>query len=181
MPEAGHKLINKYRMLGPKSTSTHKGIPHMDAFDTKRYLGKWYEAARTAAIPFQKGDYVTATYTLKENGKIDVFNEEKRSDGKIHSARGEAVPDSTGVPGRLTVKFDNFFARLFPGHYMVLETDYDNYSLVYSPFSFLFFKRRYAWILVRDVPVEKELLESLFQRMEEYTGLTKSDFRITEQ
>ena len=44
-------------------------------FDLNRFVGKWYEIARYEHR-FEKGmTHVSATYTLLDNGKIEVFNQ----------------------------------------------------------------------------------------------------------
>ena len=49
-------------------------IPTVPVFDLERYLGTWYEIAR---LPhkFEKDlQRVTATYSLRDDGKIEVLN-----------------------------------------------------------------------------------------------------------
>ena len=51
-----------------------KEIPSITKFDAQKYLGQWFEIARLDHS-FERGlDYVTATYNLKDNGKIQVIN-----------------------------------------------------------------------------------------------------------
>merc|ERR1712004_414383 len=65
-------------------------------FDVNQYTGRWYEIQRIPVI-YQKGQYrVTATYTSKSNGLIEVVNAGKGSDGKPVSITGEAKCDNTG-------------------------------------------------------------------------------------
>ena len=154
-------------------------LPHPDSFDVTKYLGKWYEAARTKNIRFEKGDKTYAIYGKLSKDKISVLNHEELDDGTEREISGVAYPDGSGIPGRLKVVFDRWYSKLFPGKYYVIDTDYENYSLVVAPFKFWFIDYKMAWILVRDVPVEAELLESLFEKMETYAGIKKKDFRIT--
>ena len=37
-------------------------------------MGVWYEIYRDSAIPFESGECVTAKYTLRDDGSIEVFN-----------------------------------------------------------------------------------------------------------
>ena len=121
--------------------------------ELSKYLGTWYEIAR---IPnwFEKDLVgVTATYTLKDNGEIEVRNQgyEKTLDGKKKVAVGRAwVPDKR-QSGRLKVSF--FW--LVSADYIVLELDPDyQYAMVGSGKDFL-------WILSRT----PQLDESIYQKL----------------
>lgn len=47
----------------------------MNNFDAKRYLGTWYEIARFGPSFRARGlDKVTATYSLRDDGGINVIN-----------------------------------------------------------------------------------------------------------
>ena len=73
--------------------------------DIQRYLGTWYEIGRYQHS-FEKDLVgVTATYTLRENGKIEVLNQGyyKELDGKLKVANGKAK--LTNQPGKLRVSF----------------------------------------------------------------------------
>jgi apolipoprotein D and lipocalin family protein len=60
------------------------------AVDLDRYAGLWYEIAR---LPNRFQDdcacCVTATYTLREDGRLTVVNACRTADGKAKSAEGE--------------------------------------------------------------------------------------------
>ncbi len=130
--------------------------------DIQRYMGIWYEIARFPHS-FEKDMVgVTATYTLKDDGKIEVINQgRKRSlDGKIKRAKGKAkIPDKS-EPGKLKVSFFLFFY----GDYYVLELDQENYQWVMIGSS----SDKYFWILCRspemDPQIYRELLERAKQR-----------------
>src|SRR5881275_2025268 len=59
--------------------------------DLQRYSGKWYEIARYPN-KFQKQCVanVTADYSIKPTGKLEVLNECMTKDGTVDSAKGEA-------------------------------------------------------------------------------------------
>lgn len=59
-------------------------------FDLNRFVGKWYEIARYEHR-FEKGmSRVSATYTLLDNGKIEVFNQGFK-DGEKKEIKGELL------------------------------------------------------------------------------------------
>ena len=120
--------------------------------DIQEYSGTWYEITRLPNS-FEKGlKCVTATYTLKDNGKIKVENKGVRSDGKVSDIEGTAWQPSSDHPGRLKVRF--FWP--FSGDYyiMKLADDY-SYALVGSP------SRKFLWVLSRTVNMEDETISSL--------------------
>lgn len=110
--------------------------------DINRYSGTWYEIARITHR-FEKGlEKVSATYTLRADGKITVLNQGcKTTDTSVtKTARGIArIPDPT-QPGRLKVQF--FWP--FEGNYWILDLDADyQHALIGDP------SRKYLWILSR--------------------------------
>jgi apolipoprotein D and lipocalin family protein len=122
--------------------------------DINKYAGKWYEIARLPNS-FEKGmTCVTATYTLKENGKIEVLNAGvlKDKDNKRKDITGTAwVPDEA-LPGRLKVRF--FWP--FAGDYYIMHLDANyQYALVGSP------TRNFLWILSRKPQLEQAVIDHL--------------------
>jgi apolipoprotein D and lipocalin family protein len=123
--------------------------------DLKRYVGTWYEIAR---FPNRFQDQcvgeVTATYGLREDGRIDVVNRCRTRDGKMDEAVGLARPagdDKTGA--KLEVRFAPAFLSFLPfvwGDYWILGLgpDYE-WSLVGAP------GRDYLWLLARTPRVSE--------------------------
>jgi len=111
--------------------------------DLARYTGKWYEIA---SFPqrFQRGCVATtATYSLRDDGRIDVLNEcrDQTFDGEHRRAEAIAwVADPSEGNARLKVEF--FWP--FRGDYWIIELDPDyQYAVVGHP------SRDYLWILSR--------------------------------
>ena len=103
---------------------------------------------------FEKGlECVTATYSLKNNGKIEVLNKGYfAKKDKYKTARGTALVPDPSYPGRLKVTF--FWP--FYGNYYIMELDEAyTFALVGDP------SRRYLWILARA----PELDEAIFARL----------------
>lgn len=131
------------------SSSPAQELPTVQEVDLAQYAGTWYEIARLPNS-FEKGmTCVTATYTLKDNGKVQVLNRGYLAEkGKYKSARGAAwVPDSD-YPGRLKVSF--FWP--FAGNYYIMALDEDyKYALVGDP------SRKYLWLLARSKTLEESI------------------------
>ena len=56
-------------------SSIPRGAVAVKPFDEQRYLGKWYEVARMDFRFERNLKNVTATYSLREDGKIKVDNQ----------------------------------------------------------------------------------------------------------
>jgi len=129
--------------------------------DLARYAGKWYEIAR---LPnrFQKrcvGD-VSATYTLREDGKVDVLNVCRAGDGSTIEARGLARrADRDGPASRLKVRFAPGYLSWLPmvwADYWVLELAPDySHALVGTP------NHKYLWILARTPALDEATYERI--------------------
>jgi len=130
--------------------NNEKPLPTVSLLDVNRYAGTWHEIARFDHS-FERGlSFVTATYTVRENGKIKVENRGMNEAGKWKSATGVAkVPDAS-YPGRLKVSF----FRPFYGQYWVMKLDADyKVAMVGTP------DRKYFWILARAKQLAPEVLE----------------------
>jgi apolipoprotein D and lipocalin family protein len=125
--------------------------------DIKRYAGKWYEIARLPNSFEKKLKCITATYTLRSDGRITVLNAGTNiSDNKKKSSiEGIAwIPDK-GNPAKLKVQF--FWP--FSGNYWIMELDKDyRYALIGDP------SRKYLWILARENKLEEETYKMLLRK-----------------
>jgi apolipoprotein D and lipocalin family protein len=125
--------------------------------DLGRYAGTWYEIAR---LPFsfeRKLKCTTATYTLREDGSINVLNKGRyiTNPSKESSAKAIAwIPDKN-VPAKLKVQF--FWP--FKGNYWILYLDKDyKYVIVGEP------SLKYLWILCRDKKMDDPTYKMLLQK-----------------
>lgn len=128
--------------------------------DLPRYLGTWYEIARFDHR-FERGLVgVTATYSMRNDGKIKVLNSgyKETLDGAYSEATGKAkIPNPKTDPGKLKVSF--FW--IFYGDYFVFELD-DNYQWVVIGSS----SDKYLWILSRTPQMDEELYNSLLDKIQ---------------
>jgi apolipoprotein D and lipocalin family protein len=136
----------------------------VDDVDLERYAGTWYEIAR---LPnrFQDrcaGD-VTATYTLLDDGSIQVVNRCRKEDGDYIEAEGRARRAAkNGSNAKLKVRFAPRILSFLPfvwGDYWIIELDPDyRYAVVGDP------RRKYLWVLAREPVLEGTTLEGIFER-----------------
>lgn len=123
-------------------------LPTVPFVDLNRYTGTWYEIARLP-MWFQRHCVDSkATYSTREDGLIGVRNECLTDAGEQEHIEGIARVVDPQTNARLSVMFDNFFARLFgssrDGNYWILELDPEyRTAMVGTP------DRRYLWILSR--------------------------------
>jgi apolipoprotein D and lipocalin family protein len=138
------------------------GMPPLrtvDRVDLDRYLGTWYEIARYPNS-FQEGcQATTATYSLRDDGDIDVLNacHEGSPDGPRDTAEGKAWVVDEQTNAKLEVQF--FWP--FSGDYWIIDLgDEYEYAVVGHP------DRTYFWILSRTPSLDEAVLEGILTRAE---------------
>jgi apolipoprotein D and lipocalin family protein len=134
-----------------------ESIPAVKTFDLQRYLGTWYEAARLPHS-FENGlNKVTATYTVRDDGKIMVLNKGfDTAKGKWKEATGKARLKDPHAGALLEVSF--FW--IFYADYKVIELDTVNYSYAMVTSS----SKDYFWILSRMPHLDDTIYDRLIQR-----------------
>jgi len=153
-----------YLMLGACAGVDSRGdLSTVASVDLSRYAGTWYEIARLP-MWFQRHCVDSkAMYSSRPDGAVDVYNECVTKSGVVEHAEGVATVVDTKTNARLTVVFDNWFARLFgssrEGNYWVLDLDPEyRTAMVGTP------DRRYLWILSRTPQLEEAIYRRLFER-----------------
>ena len=135
-------------------TGIPQGLDPVKDFDVNRYLGTWYEIARLDHS-FERGlNNVTADYTLRSDGGIDVLNKGyDREKGAWKEAEGKAYFLGEKDVGRLKV---SFFGPFYGG-YNVIALDREEYSwsVVCGP------EMKYFWSLARQPQMDPAKLEEL--------------------
>ena len=138
-------------------TGIPEGIKAVDGFDINRYLGVWYEVARLDHR-FERGlETISATYTLREDGGVDVLNKGwDTKAGEWHQAQGKAYFVEQPDKGRLKV---SFFGPFYGG-YNIIELDKKDYaySMVTGP------DRSYFWILSRTKQLPEATMQALLEQ-----------------
>ncbi len=127
--------------------------------DVDRYAGKWYEIARLPnRFEKHRASDVTAEYTPRPDGKIQVVNSCKSVDGKTKKAKGTAkLADKNGRNSKFKVTF--FWP--FYGDYWILDIDPGyRWALVGDP------GRDYLWILSRSAHLDLNTLDQIIAMAE---------------
>lgn len=128
-------------------------------FDADKYLGTWYEIARFD-YRFEKNmDNVAAQYSLKNKGKIRVFNSgydyEK---GTWKSSTGEAKFRIDKTVGALKV---SFFKPFYAGYNVVAIDEEYQYALVAGR------NLKYLWLLSRKKTIPETIKQSYLKLAED--------------
>ena len=147
-----------------KSKEPLEVVPEVDL---NRYMGTWYEIAR---LPnwFQKKcvSDVAATYTLRDDGTINVVNRCRKENGQISEAEGRAkLARKDGPNTKLKVRFAPGFLSVFSfvwGDYWIilLAPDY-SYAVVGDP------ARKYLWILSRTPTMDGTTFQDILEQIEQ--------------
>ena len=139
--------------------------------DLQKYLGRWYEIARYEQ-GFQKGcEGVTADYSLRADGTIDVLNRCRKPDGRLSEARGRAKVADGDTNAKLKV---SFFGPFFGDYWVLDHADDYRWSIVGEP------SGRYLWLLHRQATPAEADVQGLIGRARDL-GYDTSMLRRTRQ
>lgn len=156
-----------------------KVVPEVDL---QRYMGTWYEIARlTFKYQSQCISDVTATYSLLEDGKVQVINRCRDENGELSEAVGVARRATRDGPNsKLEVRFAPAWLSWLPmvwGDYwiMVLAPDY-SYVAIGGP------DRKYMWVLSRTASMDEAVLQQILEQVKgngyDITGLIRTKHSI---
>lgn len=142
--------------------ATELALPTVSQVDLERYAGRWYEISRLP-MWFERnctGD-ITATYSVREDQRIDVVNRCGTKDGFI-AANGIAEMPDAKYPGQLRVRFAPDWLAWLPavwGDYWIIELDPQyRWVMVGAP------NRSYLWILSRTPALDANTVNRLKQK-----------------
>lgn len=139
------------------------GNPHVPqpakAVELERYLGKWYEIARYDNR-FEKGcEAVTADYSKRDDGLIQVVNTchkgALQGEKDIAGGKAKMVEGSNGAKLKVS-----FFGPFYFGNYWVLDRADDySWSIVGEP------SGKYLWLLARKPVLDEAQKQALLGKI----------------
>ncbi|KAK2578717.1 hypothetical protein KPH14_007793 [Odynerus spinipes] len=153
----------------------------MANFDMNRFLGIWYEAERYFQLAEVVSRCVMSNYTKSPDGKLRVSNEvTSRITGIKRILEGEIKPAaSKAEEGKLYVKYTA--VPLTPEtHYSVLETDYDNYAVLWSCSGIGPIHTQNTWVMTRQRVAPGTVLQQAYGVLDKYK-ISKAFFVKTNQ
>ncbi len=127
--------------------------------DLSRYLGKWYEIARLPQFFERNCVGVTAEYSLKPDGKIEVKNScrNKTCDSPISQAIAMGRVAEPGNDSKLKI---SFFLGI-EGDYWILDLEQNyQYAVVGTP------NRKTFWILSRTPTLSDSIVNTLIAKFQ---------------
>ena len=152
-----------FLLVGCAGMATKRELPVVPAVDLTRYAGTWYEIARLP-MWFQRHCVDSkAIYSNRADGTVAIHNECVTDSGRMDTAEGVATVVDAKTNARLSVMFDNWFARFArpsrDGNYWILDLD-DEYrtAMVGTP------DRQYLWILSRSPQLERATFQRLVDK-----------------
>jgi apolipoprotein D and lipocalin family protein len=155
LPVAGAVVAVGAAIALNRSAYSGEPLPTVPNVNLTRYQGTWYEIARLP-LPWETKCVanVTATYTLRPDGKVTVLNQCKKQDGTETASTGTAeVADKENSKLKVT------FFWPFKGDYWILDLDPDySWALVGTP------NLRNLWILSRGPKLETAVLNKLIEQ-----------------
>ncbi|GFR85935.1 apolipoprotein D-like, partial [Elysia marginata] len=156
------------------------------------YKGTWYEYKRFPAF-FEIGlECTTARYTSGDGGAVNVMNKGllrvpffgTKLVVSTSSISGTAVVPNSQRPAELIALFgDDQAAADDAGcipNYIIQDTDYKSYSVVFSCVEVLGFNVQFAWILTRCAGVAPANLTELETNLKT-AGVDVSKFELANQ
>lgn len=143
------------------TTTARLGLPELEVVpqvEPGRYVGTWFEIASFPQSFQRDCTGTTATYTLRNDGEIDVINRCKKGtlSGPEASASGRARVVDTTTNAKLEVSF----FRPFWGDYWIIDlgSEYE-FAAVGHP------SRDYLWILSRTPTLADEVYQGILTRL----------------
>ncbi|MCB9850213.1 MAG: lipocalin family protein [Phycisphaerales bacterium] len=146
-------------ILGSLACSAfYPSLPTVESVDLARYAGKWYEIARYPNFFEPDCVGVTAEYTLRDDGRVDVLNTCRKLtlDGEVETIEGIART----VDGSSNAKLRVSFFPPFEGDYWIIELDKNyEYAVVGEP------SRSFLWILSREPELDSETYAAILANL----------------
>jgi len=154
--------------MGAAPSAPIATVPYVDL---RRYAGTWFEIARKPVWFERNAVGVTATYTLKPDGGVRVFNasHKARCDAPRKTATGRAHAVDASHAKLMVSFFGPFFA---PYQIYELADDY-SHAVVGSP------DRKTLWILSRTPTLPNDLIAGIVSRFTA-KGFDLRDFIYTQ-
>lgn len=143
-------------MMALNVSAADQPLPTVSWVDLTRYSGTWFEIARYPNR-FQRKctGNVTAKYTLRDDGQVDVLNSCSEG-GKTNQAKGTAKVADAQTKAKLKV---TFFWPFYGNYWIVdLAPDY-SYAVVGEP------ERKYLWILSRTPSMAEPIYDQVLEKI----------------
>ncbi len=132
-------------------------IKSVQTVDLNRYIGSWYEIARYEHKFEKDCKNVTATYSIKENDKIEVIN---RCTKITTDEKTEAIGEAYSVDNTNAKLKVSFFWPFYGDYWIIMLDKNYSYAVISEP------SKKYLWILSRDKKLDEKIKEKILKRLE---------------
>ncbi|WP_417327259.1 lipocalin family protein [Halarcobacter sp.] len=132
-------------------------IKSVQTVDLDRYVGSWYEIARYEHKFEKDCKNVTATYSIKENDKIEVIN---RCTKMTNSEKTEAIGEAYSVDNTNAKLKVSFFWPFYGDYWIIMLDKNYSYAVISEP------SKKYLWILSREKKLDEKIKEKILKRLE---------------
>ncbi|XP_035685281.1 uncharacterized protein LOC118421882 [Branchiostoma floridae] len=151
-------------------------IPVQEDFNLAKFGGKWYEIARVRHHSFRGHPDIVSTggafvFDVKPNGRDASVSYFGKIDGRCQlMIPGRLMATSYDPPAKMTYKFAGFNYPFDEGDLWILDTDYQNYALLYNCLvrnsdGTCRRNMNLAWILSRRPTLSAEMRKKLDQKL----------------
>ncbi|CAL8111172.1 unnamed protein product [Orchesella dallaii] len=152
----------------------------VEDFDATAYLGRWYEIEKYYAVFEADGVCIQAYYSDQGNSTIGVMNTQiNRKTRRMRSIQGTAKFTESETTAKLGVRFPSV-PLVGDAPYWVLETDYKNYSIVWSCNDLAVVNFQIVWFLAREREPSPEVKNTVREKMDQL-GIRRDLLRKTDQ
>lgn len=164
-----------------QNQSKSKSPKVLTNFEVSRYMGTWYEQARTPNFFERKeAKNIKAIYTLLPDSSVRVENSSENNGPKKGLIFGTARFKGEKNVADLDLVFERkgYQGRISPkGNYRVVGTDYVSYAFVYSREKFGLREVVNAWILTREKNFRgmEFVFEEILKKFLMVTGLKREE------
>lgn len=147
--------------LQTSCTGLPKDIVPIHNFDVTKYLGTWYEIARLDHSFERNLTQVTAEYSVRENGGINIINKGYNAKNKQwKEAKGKAYFIDDNTIAHLKV---SFFGPFY-GSYVIFKIDTKNYQYAYITS----YNKNFLWLLSRTPKVSDAIKNDFLKTAQQY-------------
>ncbi|TWC22223.1 apolipoprotein D and lipocalin family protein [Pseudomonas sp. SJZ080] len=149
------------------------------SIDLPRFMGTWYEIARSPNR-FQKrcAGFTRTDFHLQADGTVQAVNRCRLHDGQLHLAlatgRQVGAPDSPRLKVRFAPAWMSFLPSVW-GDYWIIDLDAQYQLVAVSEPT-----RKYLWILSRTTRVEPQAYAALLERLKD-KGFAVERLLMTQQ
>ena len=145
--------------LASCSAELPKGATAIQDFDVDKYAGRWYEVARFDYRFERNLNNVTATYSIKDNGNIEVKN---RGYNYVKKEWKESIGEAKFFDKPDVARLKVLFFKPLWGAYNVIDID-DNYHYALIAGNNL----DYLWILSREKTIPETYKQRFLKKAKE--------------